>query len=279
MKFFAVHVSDLETEAFMSASGDQIATWLFLHAYCSKQENGGIVEGAKDMTAKFWGRHGIDKAIVDTECPLWRWEDDKLVVEPYDIEGEALALKKAAGGKEGASRRWGKRDGTPTSSPDGSPNAPYPIQSNPNQSDPNQSDPTPPEQTKENPIQSDTNDNTEPDGGEDGNFFDSLGGIGGTDGVGGDEDKVPHQFYWESWQLTGVVNGFNEAETRESYEVAKAQKFRDLKGNPIKNPTMWVKNYINGRRSGKIPAPKKPKNNGSCLRPTNESTPRRPLWD
>ena len=118
MKFFAVHNSDLESERFLSASNDQVATWLFLQSYCSKQLNGGVVEGAAAFTERFWSRHGISKEIVDSQSPLWSWSGGSLTITPYDIDGQTLWEKKAAGGKAGAEKRWNR---TPIKSPDGTP--------------------------------------------------------------------------------------------------------------------------------------------------------------
>lgn len=139
MKFFAVHISDLESEAFTIASADQVATWLFLHALCAKQMNGGRIEGAKRMPPKFWQRHGIEApGLLCKPSPLWGWEGDDLRLSPYDIEGESITAKKIEGGRKGgkarAAQRWRKNEGaesTPSRTPKGtggsSPDAPDPI--------------------------------------------------------------------------------------------------------------------------------------------------------
>ena len=135
MKHFGIFISDLESERFMSATNDQITTWLFLHAFCSKQTNGGIITGAATLQDRFWSRHGISYALVMTPSPLWSWNDDALTVEPYDIDGESLYLKKVKGGKDGAYRRWKE---TVNRSPNGSPYRPnltLPNQTLPNPTD------------------------------------------------------------------------------------------------------------------------------------------------
>ena len=106
MKHFGIFITDLESERFLSASNDQIATWLFLHAFCSKQTNGGTITEAASLPDRFWNRHGIEKDILDQPSPLWSWAGDSLSVEPYDIHGETLYLKKSKGGKEGNAIRW-----------------------------------------------------------------------------------------------------------------------------------------------------------------------------
>ena len=109
MKFFAVHLEDLEGDAFASATDHQIVTWLFLHAYCCKQLNGGVIEGAADIPAKLWLRHGIEHhEILSEPSPLWEWVEGMLRVKPYDREGQALYEKKSKAGRATAAKRWGR---------------------------------------------------------------------------------------------------------------------------------------------------------------------------
>lgn len=125
MKHFAVFLLDLESERFLSATSDQISTWLFLHAFCSKQLNGGTIEGAGALPERFWNRHGIDRKMILEESPLWSWTDGNLSVEPYDIDGQTLYQKKVLGGGKGAEKRWkGTENRTPNSSENRTPNRP-----------------------------------------------------------------------------------------------------------------------------------------------------------
>ena len=126
MKFFGVHIEDLESDRFLSASNDQIATWLFLHTLCSKQMNGGTIPEASSLSERFWNHHGISAGIIIKSSPLWSWSGDELTVEPYDIDGETLYLKKSKGGKAGAAKRWkGSENRSPNRSPKGSADAYY----------------------------------------------------------------------------------------------------------------------------------------------------------
>ncbi len=118
MKHFGIFITDLESEKFLSASSDQIANWLFLHAYCSKQMNGGTITGAAALPERFWSRHGITYSTLVIESPLWSWSDSELVIHPYDIRGQELYLKKSAGGKSGNEIRWkGTENRTPIQTP------------------------------------------------------------------------------------------------------------------------------------------------------------------
>jgi hypothetical protein len=133
MKFFAIHLSDLESEQFSAASNEQIAAWLFLHALCCKRVNSGSIDDAADLPDRFWTRHGIDPVIIRQPSPLWKWTGKSLSIEPYDIEGEKLYLKKSQGGKAGMAKRW-KTAGN--KSLNKSLNRPDPTQPNPRKEKP-----------------------------------------------------------------------------------------------------------------------------------------------
>jgi hypothetical protein len=149
MKHFGIFLTDLESERFLTASNDQIATWLFLHAFCSKQMNSGTIKDATSLPERFWSRHGITASILQKPSPLWTWIDSDLSVEPYDIQGQELYLKKVKGGKIGNEKRWkGTDNRTPirTLNP---PNLTLPDQTRPDQTRPDQTRPdqTRPDQT------------------------------------------------------------------------------------------------------------------------------------
>jgi hypothetical protein len=139
MKHFGIFIADLESERFLSASNDQIATWLFLHAFCSKQLNGGTIADARALPHRFWSRHGIEKSILDQPSPLWSWSSENLSVTPYDIDGQTLYEKKVNGGKIGMAKRWG---GSGNKSPNKSlnrPNLTLPNLTRPDQTEPDAS--------------------------------------------------------------------------------------------------------------------------------------------
>lgn len=123
MKFFGVHIQDLESEKFLASSNDHIATWVFLHAICSKQCNSGLISDAENLTERFWSRHGVEIEILLQPSRLWSWTPAGLIVEPYDIDGQTVFERKRAGGIKGASNRWNR-------TPIDSPNAPDPTRPN-----------------------------------------------------------------------------------------------------------------------------------------------------
>lgn len=121
MKFFAIHLADLEGEAFSGATDEQIVTWLFLHAFCSKQLNGGEIVDVAEIPPRFWLRHGIvHHHLLLEPSPLWEVVDGALKVKPYDIDGQTLYEKKSRSGKATAAKRWGARS-TPQRTADSSP--------------------------------------------------------------------------------------------------------------------------------------------------------------
>lgn len=162
MKFFAVHIEDLESEAFIDSTDEQVATWLHLHGVLARLASGPTLKDADGMGSKFWMRKGIDEAVLKSPCKLWSWEGGNLTITPYDAEGESIFLKKKAGGAEGARIRWSKGkntspDGTPNGTPIDSANGTLdasnlilsnPIPSNPIQPEPIQSSTTPKKSTK-----------------------------------------------------------------------------------------------------------------------------------
>jgi hypothetical protein len=138
MKFFAVQNQDLESERFLAASNDQIATWVFAHGLCSKQCNGGVIANAAGLPERFWNRHGIDKAMLLAPSPLWDWVGEDLHLEFYDIDGQTIYQKKVEGGRKGGRNR--QPSNTPERSLNSSPNR------TPNTPDPTRPDPTQPEE-------------------------------------------------------------------------------------------------------------------------------------
>ncbi|MFZ9938161.1 MAG: hypothetical protein ACO3JG_14060 [Luteolibacter sp.] len=265
MKFFAIHLHDLEGEAFSAATDQQIVTWLFLHAFCAKHMNDGEIPEAAAIPAKHWQRHGIEHhQILADPSPLWEWIGTTLRIKPYDIDGQALYAVKSRGGREGAAKRW---DRTPNGTPIGTPDASNPTLPNQTQSKKTQPDPTLPDPRKANPTeanlsQSDTSeaesipqndaedttkdgdDKTAQDGKDDGVFDFSLLGRkdGWTDGNG---KAGSHSL--DAW-MTARIYGYTQHEIESAFKAAEKQGFRDKKGSPIKNVAGFIKSYAEAMR-------------------------------
>lgn len=104
MTFVYIHIPILTSEPFLHASREQIGTWLLLYSYCASHENGGRIKNCRNWAPSTWNK--ITGGDTPSECPIWLWHDDDLVVVGYDRKNEALAQKKRKGGIKGAKRRW-----------------------------------------------------------------------------------------------------------------------------------------------------------------------------
>lgn len=126
---------NIPTEFFASAAwrgSDPVerGTWSALMGFCAIEENGGRIDGARHWKDRKWQQlTAVTRREALAECSLWHWEGDDLVLPDYPVEKEAEVIAKRRGGKEGAARRWGKREKKsppdpkkpPDSSPIGSP--------------------------------------------------------------------------------------------------------------------------------------------------------------
>ena len=261
MKFFAIHLQDLESEAFASATESQIVTWLFLHAYCSKQMNGGVIDGAANMLPRFWMRHGIERVeLLKDESPLWDWLDDgSLKIAPYDVEGEALTRKQVEAGRATAQKRWGKDRSpinSPTEPPNSSPDAPnhtlpnhtLPNHTLPNHTLPNltQSDQTLPLPSRDEPSATEPSEESAPlskaaSAGVGGILTPFFEGGGGMDGGGSQTLEI--------WKMLKITDHFTDHEIVLAYEAAKRQHFKDRRGQPIASVKAFVTAYVQKVRS------------------------------
>lgn len=247
MKFFAVKLADLEAREFTSASESQIATWLFLHALCSKQMNGGMIQDARSIAPKFWARHGIEEGSLDADSPLWSWQGPNLKLAFYDIQGQELYERKSKGGKRSAEKRWKSGesgDGTPGKSLNETPEKT--LESSDDTPDPTKPDPSPPDLTKEN----ETPPATTPVAPADAGSSDFALVREDAPGSGGSltAEEQP-RFTWDAWRFAIHHVRCTPEELRKSFEVASSQGFEDRDGQPIRNVTLWIESFIEGRRA------------------------------
>lgn len=104
MNFLYIHLSVLTTEPFLHASREQLGTWLLLYAYCASHENGGRIKNCRNWSPATWSR--VIGSDTPSDCPLWFWHNEDLVIVAYDKENQDLVQRKRKGGKKGAQRRW-----------------------------------------------------------------------------------------------------------------------------------------------------------------------------
>lgn len=256
MKFFAVQLADLEAREFTSASESQIATWLFLHALCSKQTNGGMIEDARSIAPKFWSRHGIDVGSLNADSPLWSWQGPNLKLAFYDIQGQELYERKSKGGKRSAERRWKSGesgDGTPGKSLIGTPEKT--LESSDDIPDPTRPDPSPPDLTKEDETPPAITPGAPEEAGSS-DFALVREDVRGSGGRLPTEEQT--RYTWDAWRMAGYQFRCTPEELQKSFEVASSQGFKDSHGQPIRNVRIWIESFIEGRRT-KGSRPRKPR--------------------
>lgn len=101
---------------------DQRGVWLSVMLYCAKEENSGVILGAKNLSNRAWIMGcGITKEEALKENPLIEWKGDDLHLKLYPIEQEEVMRKK---------REFGKRGGRPKINHDDSENKPCGLTKN-----------------------------------------------------------------------------------------------------------------------------------------------------
>lgn len=108
MDWLNIHVSTLDSEAFVGAEPVDRATWLCLMRFCCGQENGGVIPQAREWSDRKWQQVcRVTLEEVVRECALWSWtEDGSLRVNFYPEEKEREVKTKRVAGKETARKRW-----------------------------------------------------------------------------------------------------------------------------------------------------------------------------
>jgi hypothetical protein len=109
----------LGSAEFLGAPPAARGHWLGLQRYCSERENGGVLQGARALSAKQWsmvigaggGIQAINRLIG---VGLAKWAGDHLVVSGYDLESERSyqdrRVRASAGGRAKAARSQERRD-------------------------------------------------------------------------------------------------------------------------------------------------------------------------
>jgi len=58
MRWLNIEIANLRSPAFVGAEPVERATWLSLLAYCSDQENGGVIKGCREWKDRQWQKVG-----------------------------------------------------------------------------------------------------------------------------------------------------------------------------------------------------------------------------
>ena len=102
MDWINIHTSTLDSADFIRCHPDQRAAWLMLLRYCAGQENGGRIVGAKAWGDTTWQQMcRVRKKEVQSDCGLFDWDGDDLIVRYYPDHGEQRANNSRENGKKG----------------------------------------------------------------------------------------------------------------------------------------------------------------------------------
>ena len=104
--------ANLDTEALFSPDAlkchpVQRATWIWLLAYCARQENGGRIAGCAEWKDRTWQQVcAVTRDEVHAECALWYWDAHDLVVRHYPLDKESEIVAKRCAATETNRSRW-----------------------------------------------------------------------------------------------------------------------------------------------------------------------------
>ena len=102
MNWINIHTTFLRSPEFMSANSTQQSAWLKLLGYCSEQENGGTIKGAKQWQPMQWCYACcVTFEEVSTPSPLWKWRGDDFILHAYPKSKEDEVRAKRESGKRG----------------------------------------------------------------------------------------------------------------------------------------------------------------------------------
>ncbi len=109
MRFFPVECATVTGTDFSCATFEQQGQWLNLMTYCASQENGGRIEGAAELPEVFFQRSlAMRKEELESECPLWTWDGQDLVVKFYPLENQEKCQTLRENGRRGGRKRVAK---------------------------------------------------------------------------------------------------------------------------------------------------------------------------
>ena len=90
MRWLNIEIANLRSPAFVGAEPVERATWLSLLAYCSDQENGGVIKGCREWKDRQWQMTcGVLASEVTAQAQLWEWRGRDLRIAFYPVAKEA----------------------------------------------------------------------------------------------------------------------------------------------------------------------------------------------
>lgn len=111
MNWLNIPLAILDSEEFVGSTPTERGTWLCLQRYCCGQENGGRITDAKSWKCRKWQQIvRVTLKEVTTDCDLWSWDQDDLIVWEYPAEKETEIKTKRENGKRGGRPNKKPRD-------------------------------------------------------------------------------------------------------------------------------------------------------------------------
>lgn len=109
MIYLNLHIPTLFAEV-VAAEPIARATWMMVNAYCSSQENGGRIVGARSWKDRRWQQAcAVTLQEVEDSAPLLTWDGDDLLVSHYDLDAEANVRKNRKLGRRGGKKKTPKK--------------------------------------------------------------------------------------------------------------------------------------------------------------------------
>ena len=102
MEWINLHTATLDSERFLGSNALAQVTWLKLLRFCTGQENGGRIVGARLWPFRRWlNVVRVSRAEVFADTLLWVWEGDDLLLEFYPTHKEELVQRNREAGRAG----------------------------------------------------------------------------------------------------------------------------------------------------------------------------------
>lgn len=124
MDWLNLHTSILDSPEVIGSDPIDRGTWLMLLRFCIGQENSGRIDACRDWKDRKWQQLvRVTKKEIESECDLWSWDEDSLIVSHYPLQKESeVRLMRDLGrlkspAKQAAAKANGTLGGRPRKNP------------------------------------------------------------------------------------------------------------------------------------------------------------------
>jgi hypothetical protein len=106
MNWINIYTPEVRSPVFIGCDPIARATWFSVLIYCSEQENGGRLQGAKTWKDRQWQQMcGVTLEEVNHSAPLLVWDGDDLLIWNYPLRSEEkVRFNRGIGSQGGKSR-------------------------------------------------------------------------------------------------------------------------------------------------------------------------------